>query len=67
MLRLELAIDGFVRRALADDEVRRAMEFATADGYTGPALQAGRFVHSKIIWWFPKMGVTPESPKIRPF
>ena len=40
MLRLELAIDDFVSRALADDEVRKAMESATADGYTGPALQA---------------------------
>ncbi|CAL1152060.1 unnamed protein product [Cladocopium goreaui] len=38
--RLELAIDDFVSRALADDEVRKAMESATADGYTGPALQA---------------------------
>jgi len=63
MLRLELAIDDFVSRALADDEVRKAMESATADGYTGPALQAARFVHSKNIWWLPKMVVTPESPK----
>jgi len=38
--RLELALDDFVSRALADDEVRKAMESATADGYTGPALQA---------------------------
>ena len=67
MLRLELAIDGFVRRALADDEVRKAMESATADGYTVPALQAGRFVHSIYIFWFPKMVVTPESPNIRQF
>ena len=67
MLRLELAIDDFVSRALADDEVRKAMESATADGYTGPALQAGRFVHSKNIWWLPKMVVTPESPNIRQF
>ena len=63
MLRLELALDDFVSRALADDEVRKAMEPATADGYTGPALQAGRFVHSIYILWLPKMVVTPESRK----
>ena len=63
MLRLELAIDDLVSRALADDEVRKTMESATADGYTGPALQAGRFVHSIYILWLPKMVVTPESRK----
>ena len=40
MLRLELALDDFVSRALADDDVRKAMESATAEGYSGPALQA---------------------------
>ena len=64
MLRLELAIDDFVSRALADDEVRKTMESATADGYTGPALQAGRFVHSIYILWLPKMVVTPNHAKI---
>ena len=67
MLRLELAIDDFVSRALADDEVRKAMESATTDGYTGPALQAGRFVHSKNIWWLPKMVVTPNHPTLDHF
>ena len=68
MLRLELAIDDFVSRALADDEVRKTMESATADGYTVPALQAGRFVHSKNIyggflkWWLP-----PNHPKLDHF
>jgi hypothetical protein len=40
MLRVELALDDFVSRALADDDVRKAMESATAEGYSGPALQA---------------------------
>eukprot|EP00435_Cladocopium_sp_Y103_P018851 s3540_g4.t1 len=37
--RLELALDDFVSRALADDDVRKAMESATAAGYSGQALE----------------------------
>ena len=48
MLRLELAIDDFVSRALADDEVRESHGVRPLQtGILGQPCRAARFVHLK--------------------